>query len=134
MFISRSYTNCTKFQPSIVHEDSNTYESQSVTSISSNEENESLNKQHNQNIKHFNKENVAPMRKKQKVNETKELEHTLIQMSQRISTYMEKKEISTADDAFMEFIKVQFNSIPEKEKNIRRKMMMDVLTALISEK
>lgn len=53
--------------------------------------------------------------KKRKVDETKELEQTLVQMSHRISTYMENK-VSSADDAFMEFLKVEFNSIPEKEK------------------
>lgn len=74
MLISRSYTNCTKFQPSIVDEDSITYESQNVASVSSNEENESVNKQHIHNIKHFNKENVVPKMKKRKVDETKELE------------------------------------------------------------
>jgi len=65
--------------------------------------------------------------KKQKVNETRELEQTLVQMNHRISNYMETK-VSTADDAFMEFIKVQFKNIPEQEKNIRRKIIMDVLT------
>lgn len=70
--------------------------------------------------------------KKRKVNETKELEQTLIQMSHRISTYMEKK-VLIADDAFMEFIKIQFSNIPENEKNIRR-MIMDALTAPLPEK
>lgn len=70
--------------------------------------------------------------KKRKVNETRELEtreleQTLVQMNHRISNYMETK-VSTADDAFMEFIKVQFKNIPEQEKNIRRKIIMDVLT------
>lgn len=71
--------------------------------------------------------------KKWKVNETKEVEQTLALMSHQILNYMEK-EVSVADDAFMEFIKVQFNSIPEKEKHIRRKMMMDVLTTSLPEK
>jgi len=57
----------------------------------------------------------------------------LVQIRHTISNYMEKK-VSTADEAFMEFIKIQFNSIPEKEKNIRRKMIMDVLTAPLPEK
>lgn len=129
-FTSRSYTNCTTSQPNIV-EDSST--SQSVASVSSNEEDESANKQHAHNIKHFNKENIAPKIKKRKVNETKELEQTLIQMSQKISTYMEKK-VSTADDAFMEFIKTEFNNIPETEKNIRRKMIMDALIVPLPKK
>lgn len=71
--------------------------------------------------------------KKRKVSESKELEQTLLQMSKKISNYMEKK-ASTADDAFMEFIKLQFNNIPESEKNVRRKLIMDALTALLSEK
>lgn len=80
----------------------------------------------------MNKENTAPKMKKRKVDETKELEQTLVQMSNRISSYMEKK-VSTADNAFMEFLKVQFDSIPEKEKNMRRKMIMDALIAPLSE-
>lgn len=71
--------------------------------------------------------------KKRKVSESKELEQTLLQMSKKISNYMEKK-VSTADDAFMEFIKLQFNNITENEKNVRRKLIMDALTAPLSEK
>lgn len=71
--------------------------------------------------------------KKRKVSKSKELEQTLLQMSKKISNYMEKK-VSTADDAFMEFIKLQFNNIPENEKNVRRKLIMDALTAPLSEK
>lgn len=71
--------------------------------------------------------------KKRKVNETKELEQTFVQMGQRISSYMEEK-VGTADDAFMEFIKIQFKSIPEKEKHIKRKMIMDILTEPFPEK
>jgi len=85
------------------------------------------------NIKNFKKENEPPKMKKRKVNETKELEQTLVQMSHRISNYMETK-VSTADDAFMEFIKVQFNNIPEQDKNMRRKMIMDALITPLSEK
>lgn len=40
---------------------------------------------------------------------------------------MEKK-VSTADDAFMEFIKTEFNNTLEKEKDIRRKMIIDDCT------
>lgn len=83
------------------------------------------------------KENEPPNMKKRKVNETKELEQTLaiatLQMSHRISNYMEMK-VPTADDAFMEFIKMQFNNIPEQEKHIKRKMIMDVLITPLSEK
>lgn len=71
--------------------------------------------------------------KKRKVSESKELEQTLLQMSKKISNYMEKK-VSTADDAFMEFIKLQFNNIPKNEQNVRRKLIMDALTASLSEK
>lgn len=75
--------------------------------------------------------------KDEKEHNKTELEQTLgqmlAQMRHTISTCMEKK-VLTADEAFMEFIKVQFNSIPEKEKNIRRKMIMDVLTAPLPEK
>lgn len=45
--------------------------------------------------------------RKRKINETKELEQSLIQMSHRLSTYMEKK-APTANDAFLDFIKIQF--------------------------
>jgi len=74
--------------------------------------------------------------KKRKVNETKELEQSMVQMSNRISTYMEKKVCTerSADDAFMEFIKVRFNSIPDEEKDTRRKILIDTLTAPLSEK
>lgn len=54
-------------------------------------------------------------------------------MGNKISSYMEKN-VSEADDPFIEFLKVQFNSISEKEKNIRRKMIMDVLIAPLPEK
>lgn len=91
---------------------------------------ESISKQHV--TKQCNKENTVPKMKKWKVNETKELEQTLVQMSSRIASYMEKK-VATADDAFMEFVRLQFTSIPEKENNIRRKMIMDALTAPLEE-
>ncbi|XP_025262590.1 uncharacterized protein LOC105257020 isoform X1 [Camponotus floridanus] len=123
----RRYTNCAKFHSSIIVDEDSTYESQSATNESSNEENENVYKQHVHNIKNVKKENELPKLKKRKVNETRELEQTLVQMNHRISNYMETK-VSTADDAFMEFIKVQFKNIPEQEKNIRRKMIMDVLT------
>lgn len=125
----RSYTNCTKSEPNTTDEDiisNSTYESQN-TNKSSIEENENINKQHIYNIKNF-KENIAPKMMKRKLNETKELEQSLVQMGHKISNYMENK-VSTADDAFKEFIKIQFNSIPEKDKNLRRKMLKDVLTA-----
>lgn len=111
-FISRSYINYIKSRPSTVDIEDNTYESQS---------NES------------NEENNTPKLKKQKVNKTMELEQMLIQMSHRILNYMEKK-VSSVDDAFMEFIKIQLNNIPEKEKNIRRKMIMDALTEPLPKK
>lgn len=95
-----------------------------IEKISSNEEYKNM-KQHI--VKHCDKENVVPKIKKRKVDETKELEQSLVQMSQRICTYMEKKTLTT-DDAFMEFIKAQLNDIPEKEKHIRRKLIMDALT------
>lgn len=85
----------------------------------------------------MDKENIVPQMKKRKVSESKELEQTLLQMSNKISNYMEnhmEKKVSTADDAFMEFIKLQFNNIPENEKNVRRKLIMDALTAPLSEK
>lgn len=122
----------------IVDEDSNTHESQSTANESGNEGNENVTNQHIHNSKNFNTEKDASKVKKQKVNETKEclkqtLEQILVQMRHIISTYMEKK-VLTADEAFMEFIKAQFNSIPEKEKNIRRKMIMDVLAEPLPEK
>lgn len=128
MLVSRSYTNCTISEP-VINEDDDLL--QSVAS-SSNSENKNVNKQHIDNKKYFNKENVAPKHKKWKVDETKELEQSLVQMTQRISSYMENKS-STADNAFMDFIKVQFSTIPEKEKNARRKMIMDALTMPLSE-
>lgn len=102
-----------KSRPSIVDIEDNIYESQS---------NETS-----------NEANDTPKMKKRKVNKTLELEQTLIQMSDRILNYMEKK-VTSVDDAFMEFIKIQFNSIPEKEKNIRRKMIMDALTEPLPKK
>lgn len=109
-FIFRSYTNSTKSQP-INDEDNNTCELQSDKS--NNEINENENNQHSYKLKNFNKENIAP-KMKRKIDETKELEQTLIQMGQRISNYMENK-VSAADDALMEFLKTQFNGIPEKK-------------------
>ncbi|XP_024893637.1 uncharacterized protein LOC112468611 [Temnothorax curvispinosus] len=70
----------------------------------------------------------SPRLKRRKLNETKELERPFFNTSNRIMSYMKTSKTSKADDAFMEFIKVQFNSIPEHEKNIRRKMMMDALS------
>ncbi|XP_036147417.1 uncharacterized protein LOC105834577 [Monomorium pharaonis] len=86
----KSYTNCTKSQPSVIDEDSST-ESENVAS-GSNKENESVNEQHIYNIK-YDKNNYAPKMKKRKIDETKELEQTLMQMSHRISNYMEKLHI-----------------------------------------
>ncbi|KAL6266180.1 hypothetical protein P5V15_003040 [Pogonomyrmex californicus] len=113
-----SYTNCIKSQLNIIDENSSTCESQSIASISSNEENENTDKQHIHNMKYFNKENLEPKMKKRKLNETKELEQTLIRQQIMLSLNL----------------KAQFNSIPEKEKNIRRKMIMDALTEPLSEK
>ncbi|XP_077273371.1 uncharacterized protein LOC143903554 isoform X2 [Temnothorax americanus] len=75
----------------------------------------------------------SPRPRKRKLDETKELEHNFFNMGNRIVNYMESTKASTADDAFMEFIKVQFNGMPEHEKHIRRKMMMDCLITPLPE-
>lgn len=67
------------------------------------------------------------------MNETKELEQTFFNLSNKISNYMETSQQScshqsTPDDIFIEFIKAQLNNIPEHEKNIRRKMIMDAIS------
>ncbi|XP_071652937.1 uncharacterized protein [Temnothorax longispinosus] len=134
----KSYTNCTKSQSHTLEKNNICDESQSVANEEcvNTEENEN-DKEHIYNTKNFYKENEEPKQKKRKINETMELEQTLFQMSQKIYNYMEKKdEIPTtkADDAFMEFIKIQFSNISEKEKDTRRKMVMDALTAPLSEK
>lgn len=72
-------------------------------------------------------------------------------MSSRIMNYMETSKPLTADDAFIDFkiffikyfkiffidfkiffIKLQLDNIPEHEKNIRRKMIMDAISAPLS--
>ncbi|XP_077265795.1 uncharacterized protein LOC143900158 [Temnothorax americanus] len=75
----------------------------------------------------------SPRPRKRKLDETKELEHNFFNVGNRIVNYMESTKASTADDAFMEFIKVQFNGMPEHKKHIRRKMMMDCLITPLPE-
>lgn len=108
-FIFRSYTNCTKSQSINIEDNSSELQSDK----SNNETNENENNPHNYKSKNFNKENVPSKMKKRKIYEIKELEQTLVQMGQRISNYMKNK-VLTANDAFMEFIKIQFNSILQK--------------------
>lgn len=108
-----------------------TYESDNVPMCSSN------NKE-NRNVKYeetINTENsyqevlVRSPKLKRRINETKELEQTLSDMSDRIMKDVEISKPSTADDAFMEFVKIQFDSVPEHEKHIRRKMIIDAISA-----
>lgn len=70
---------------------------------------------------------------KRKMTETKELEQTFFNLSNKICNYMETSQQSYSqqsapDDTFIEFIKVQLYNIPQNEKNIRRKMIMDAIT------
>lgn len=75
-----------------------------------------------------------PKFKNRKMNETKQLEQTFLNISNNIMSYMETSNSKqcTPDDAFIEFIKVQFNNIPEHEKNIRRKMIMDAMSTSLN--
>lgn len=53
-------------------------------------------------------------------------------MSSRIMNYMENSKPLTADEAFIQFIKAQLDNVPEHEKNIRKKMIMDAALAPLS--
>lgn len=68
--------------------------------------------------------------KKRRVEEYKQSEQTFldkINMNSKIMN-MENPKLTAADNAFMEFIKIQFASIPEHEKNNRRKLIMDAIS------
>lgn len=56
-----------------------------------------------------------------------------LNISNRIVNYMETSQQDnhqiTPDNAFIQFLKVQLDNVPEHEKNIRRKMMMDAISA-----
>lgn len=86
------------------------------------------------NYEQIIEETCSSKLKRRKMDETKQLEQTFFNMSNRIVNYMETMDSSsTADHAFMEFIKVQFARISqENEKNIRRKQIMDAISALLS--
>lgn len=73
----------------------------------------------------------SPKLKRRKLDETKQLEQTFFNMSNRILNYMDNSKensLLTADNAFMEFIKIQFANVPEHEKNMRRKLIMDTIS------
>ncbi|XP_020298557.1 uncharacterized protein LOC109862827 isoform X2 [Pseudomyrmex gracilis] len=109
--------------------DTKTYESNNISA--SNKENQSTSYKHTVNAENFHQEvSIHSLKlKRGKMNETKELEQTFIDMSKTIKNYMETSKSSTADNAFMEFIKIQFDSVPEHEKNIRRKLIIDTISA-----
>ncbi|XP_066600555.1 uncharacterized protein [Prorops nasuta] len=71
--------------------------------------------------------------KRRKVHETKSLETAFLNMGDTISEYMKKKktEMDSVDDAFMKYLKLQFDTFSDNEKLIRKKMIMDALVARI---
>ncbi|XP_066585662.1 uncharacterized protein [Prorops nasuta] len=75
----------------------------------------------------------SKIKKRCKIDETKSLESTLVNIGNSISNYIKKKEENTykADDAFINYLKAQFDTFDEKEKLKRKKMIMDVLIAPI---
>lgn len=112
-----------------------TCDSDNISACSSNnKENTNANDKQNINIdKSPDVLKCSPKLKKRKMNETKELEQTFFSLSNKISNYMETSQQScsqqsTPDDIFIEFIKAQLNNIPEHEKNLRRKMIMDAIS------
>lgn len=64
-----------------------------------------------------------------KKDESLQLQQTPMNVPDKTLNYVETLTLSAVDNAFIEFIKVQFASIPEHEKNMRRKMIMDALSA-----
>lgn len=93
----------------------------SDTSSQSNKENEHI------NCEPIINEVCSP--KLKKIDKSKQLEQTLWNMGNKIMNYMEDTKPLTADNAFMEFIKIQFASVPEHEKNTRRKLIIDAISA-----
>ncbi|KYM94016.1 hypothetical protein ALC62_15373 [Cyphomyrmex costatus] len=129
----RTYSNVIKTESSESANEKNldteTCESSDIsTSSSTNKENQSTNFKQTVNVgnSHQKVSVNSPKLKRQKMNETKQLEQSFFNMSNKIMNYMETSK--SADNAFMEFIKIQFDSIPEYEKNIRRKMIIDAIS------
>ncbi|XP_066602121.1 uncharacterized protein [Prorops nasuta] len=109
----RNYTNCPKPSTSgrsQLPESINTYEFSDILK---------------------DKENVIPFKeKKRKIDETRELEATILQMSSKICNFMEEKKTSSSpDDAFIEFLISSYKAIPEEDIYYRRKMLMEALNA-----
>ncbi|XP_066596989.1 uncharacterized protein [Prorops nasuta] len=98
-------------------------------------ENETLSKPNVENNYLLNKGHIPNRMKKREIEKTKTLENTLLQMGQAMSSYMENKRTETCnvDDAFLQYLKLQFDSFSEKEKLLRKKMIMDALISPISE-
>lgn len=75
----------------------------------------------------------SPKLKIKKMDESKHLEQTFQNVSNKIINYMENSKLSTANDAFMEFIKIEFENVPENERTIRRKLIIDAISKPLSE-
>ncbi|XP_066589208.1 uncharacterized protein [Prorops nasuta] len=74
-------------------------------------------------------EYVNSGRKRKKMNEIKELTKIFIQLSDKISSYTGERKASSSDDTFIEYLRAELKEIPEEEKSIRRKMIINALNA-----
>ncbi|XP_011873622.1 PREDICTED: uncharacterized protein LOC105565222 isoform X2 [Vollenhovia emeryi] len=88
--------------------------------------------QHNKFERTANKifETPSSKVKRRKMDEHKQLEQISFNVTNRIrNSITSESPLSPVDNAFMEFIKMQFATIPEHEKNMRRKMILDAVSA-----
>lgn len=102
----RTYSNVTKCQSdaTLIDQSSSETNSDDVNCFSlCNKENQSTKHKETVGAENTYEEVLirSPRLKRKKVNETKELEQTFLNMSNRIMSYMETSKTSTADDAFI---------------------------------
>lgn len=75
--------------------------------------------------------NLKPIQiKKSKVDETKELENVFSSVSQKIMNILQSNE-NKEDEAFAHFITAHLANLSQSEKNIKKKMITDVLFSLL---
>lgn len=137
MIVFRTHSNITQFHSNAAVDDKSSSGNKAYVlndgACISNKENQDVKKKETIDTENsYPVSTCSPTRKKGKLNETKELEQTFCNISNRIMNYMETSKLPTTDDAFVEFIKIQLNTVPEHEKHIRRIMIMDAISTPIT--
>lgn len=126
----RTYNYATKLESdaTLVEKDlseTKTYELDVPSCSSSNKENQSTKYQETDEAENsYGEVDSSKLKRKMKI---KKFEQTVL--SDKIVKSTDTSQLFAADDAFMEFVRIQFHSVPEHEKNIRMKMIIDAISA-----